>query len=124
MLVAQVPARRQLSVVLSCSRLAGQSLVYSASLCIRDRELAMSKTAIKVGPEDHGRRMRLEEFDHCEEQEGYLYELRRGVIAVSDVPRPRDRRQVDGANRQFFAYQFAHPDRLYIITSVNECNLL
>src|SRR3954465_1085458 len=109
MLVAQVPARRQLAVVLSCSRLAGQSLVYSASFCIRDRELAMPKTAIKVGPEDHGRRMSLEEFDHCEVQEGYLYELSRGVITVSDVPHPRHFGQVQAARNQFIAYQLAHP---------------
>ena len=49
----------------------------------------MSKTITKIGPADHGRRMSLEEFDHAEGQEGYLYELSRGVITVADVPRRR-----------------------------------
>ena len=42
----------------------------------------MGKTLIKIGPSDHGRRMSLEEFEHAKVQEGYLYELSRGIINV------------------------------------------
>jgi Uma2 family endonuclease len=31
----------------------------------------MSKTAIKIGPADHGRQMSLDDFEQAEEQEGY-----------------------------------------------------
>jgi hypothetical protein len=49
----------------------------------------MLKAAIKVGPADHGRKMSLADFDHAKVQEGYLYELGRGVIVVSEVPKKR-----------------------------------
>ena len=46
----------------------------------------MGKTIVKIGPADHGRRMSLKEFEHAKVQEGYLYELSRGIITLSDVP--------------------------------------
>ncbi len=46
----------------------------------------MPETATKLSPHDHNRRMTLEEFDHAEAAEGYLFELGRGIINVSDVP--------------------------------------
>ncbi len=46
----------------------------------------MGKTLIKIGPADHGRPMSLAEFEHAKVEEGYLYELGRGIITVSDVP--------------------------------------
>lgn len=84
----------------------------------------MPKTAIKLGPKDHGRLMRLEDFDHAEVQPNYLYELSRGVITVSDGPHPRHLGQVDAARRQFMAYQLAHPERLYVVAGSGECKLL
>ena len=42
--------------------------------------------AIRIGPADHGRRMSLEEFREAEEEEGYRYELARGVLEVTLVP--------------------------------------
>ena len=42
--------------------------------------------AIRIGPADHGRRMTLEEFLEAEEEEGYRYELARGVLEVTEVP--------------------------------------
>ena len=41
---------------------------------------------LRVTPADHGRRMTLDEFYECEEEEGYRYELARGVLEVSEVP--------------------------------------
>jgi Uma2 family endonuclease len=43
-------------------------------------------TAIRIGPADHGRAMTLEEFMDAETEEGYRYELARGVLEVSEVP--------------------------------------
>jgi Uma2 family endonuclease len=84
----------------------------------------MPKTVIKIGPEDHGRRMRLEEFDHAEGQEGYLYELSRGIITVMDVPRLRHLAQVNAIRLQFTAYMLAYPGRIYALASGNECKIL
>ena len=67
----------------------------------------MGKMVVKVGPSDHGRRMSLQEFDKAEVQEGYLYELGRGVIVVSDVPAPRHLAMVNAIRRQLMAYDLA-----------------
>ena len=42
--------------------------------------------AIRIGPADHGRKMTLEEFSEAEEEDGYRYELARGVLEVTEVP--------------------------------------
>jgi Uma2 family endonuclease len=68
--------------------------------------------------------MSLADFDHAEVQEGYLYELGRGVITVSDVPRPRHLVQVIAIRRQLDAYDLANPSRLYCIVTGSECKLL
>jgi hypothetical protein len=43
----------------------------------------MSKTAIKIGPADHGRQMSLDDFKQAEEQEGYA------TIKPPAIYRPR-----------------------------------
>lgn len=47
-----------------------------------------AKTAAKVtiGPRDHGRKMTLKKYEFAQTSEGYLYELARGYIVVSEVP--------------------------------------
>jgi Uma2 family endonuclease len=77
-----------------------------------------------IGPADHGRRMSLDEFNHAEGQEGYLYELSRGVITVTDVPHPRHFAVVIVIRRQLAAYDLAHPGRIYGIGSGSECKIL
>jgi Uma2 family endonuclease len=84
----------------------------------------MSRTLTKIGPEDHGRRMSLDEFDHAEGREGYLYELSRGVITGTDVPAPRHLAQVNALKRQVHAYDLAHPGRIHTIASGSECKIL
>jgi Uma2 family endonuclease len=84
----------------------------------------MPKTAISVGPGDHGRRMRLADFDRAEGRPGHLYELSRGVVTVSDVPGPKHFAQVNAIRRQLMAYDLAHPGKIYGIASGSECKLL
>src|SRR5262249_10227848 len=84
----------------------------------------MSKTAIKIGPQDHGRRMSLDDFDLAEVQEGYLYELSRGVITVSDVPGRRHLVQLRETRRQFDAFDISHPGVIDTIAGGGECKLL
>jgi Uma2 family endonuclease len=43
-------------------------------------------SSIRIGPADHGRLMTLDEFLEAEEEQGYRYELARGVLEVSEVP--------------------------------------
>ena len=46
----------------------------------------MASLTLRIGPADHGRRMTLEEFREAEEEEGYRYELGRGVLEVTESP--------------------------------------
>jgi Uma2 family endonuclease len=48
--------------------------------------MATVMTPLRISPSDHGRRMTLEEFMAAEVEEGYRYELARGVLEVSEVP--------------------------------------
>jgi hypothetical protein len=40
---------------------------------------------LRLGLADHGRKMTLEEFREADEENGYRYELARGVLEVSEV---------------------------------------
>lgn len=84
----------------------------------------MSRTFTTISPLDHGRRMSLDEFDLAEGQEGYLYELSRGVITVIHVPKPRHLAQVTAARRQFAAYDLAQSGRMHTIAGGGECKIL
>jgi Uma2 family endonuclease len=84
----------------------------------------MGKTLIKIGPTDHGRRMSLAEFEHAKVQEGYLYELSRGVITVSDVPKGRHALQLNAIRRQLVLYDVLHPEQIASILGGAECKLL
>jgi Uma2 family endonuclease len=83
----------------------------------------MITTALKIGPADQGRAMTLEEFTQAETQEGYLYELGRGVLAVSDVPNRRHVVQVITIRRQLNAYELAHPERISALLTGSECKI-
>ena len=48
--------------------------------------MATVTTPLRIGPADHGRTMTLDEFEDAEFEEGYRYELARGVLEVSEVP--------------------------------------
>ncbi len=48
--------------------------------------MATVTAPLRIGPADHGRRMTLEEFEAADFEEGYCYELARGVLEVSDRP--------------------------------------
>lgn len=84
----------------------------------------MTRAVVRIGPEDHGRRMTLAEFDQAEVREGHVYELGRGVIVVSGVPNPRHFRQFNSIRMQLAAYQLAHPARLYAVAGGGECKVL
>jgi Uma2 family endonuclease len=84
----------------------------------------MGKTAIRIGPADHGRRMTLADFEQADTQAGYLYELARGVIVVSDVPKRRHLLQVSELRRQLTAYELAHPGVIDTLASGNDCKIV
>jgi hypothetical protein len=84
----------------------------------------MSKTAIKIGPADDGRRMSLDDFELADEQGGYIYELSRGIVTVSDVPNRLHLFLVAGIRNFLQAYMAIHAGRIQIIAAGHECKLL
>jgi Uma2 family endonuclease len=87
-------------------------------------EASMAQTVTKIGPADHGRCMTLDEFDRAEAQEGYIYELSRGVITVSDVPSPRHLAQVDVLRQHLSEYRASHPGQIRRLAGSGECKIL
>jgi hypothetical protein len=85
---------------------------------------AVPKTAVTIGPLDHGRPMSLEEFDLAEGRPGHLYELNRGVITVVDVPNPGHFAQVIAIRKQFAAYELTNPGRIYGVGGGGDCKIL
>ena len=54
----------------------------------------MATITRRIGPSDHGQRLTLDEFIEADFEEGWLYELARGVIDVTQVPGPHHGRIV------------------------------
>jgi Uma2 family endonuclease len=84
----------------------------------------MAKPRIKIGPADQGRRMSLADFEPAKVRGGYLYELSRGIITVSDRANRRHLLALDVVRHQLYAYKLAHPDLELLILGGSECNLL
>jgi Uma2 family endonuclease len=64
---------------------------------------------LRIGPADHGRTMTLEEFLDAEEEEGYRYELARGVLEVTNVPNDPHGMVVCNLYDAFSRYRREHP---------------
>lgn len=84
----------------------------------------MSIETIRIGPEAQGLHMTLAEFEQSEVREGWLYELGRGVVIVSDVPGKRHLHQVREIKRQLHDYDADHRGVIDTIATGSECKLL
>jgi Uma2 family endonuclease len=89
----------------------------------------MATVRLRIGPADNGRAMSLEEFWDAEEEPGYIYELVRGVLEVSETPGDSHYQIVDNLHEAFGNYRRMYPnvilrighgsDVRYIIPEVN-----
>jgi Uma2 family endonuclease len=84
----------------------------------------MSTGTIILGPEHHGERMSLDDFERAEAHAGFLYELSRGVIQVIDVPKPRHGYLVRNCRRQLESYAERRPGVIDAVFGGSECKLL
>lgn len=66
-------------------------------------------STLRIGPTDHGRTMTLEEFRQAEEEEGYRYELGRGVLDVTEVPGDLHGQVVTNLYRAIGRFEADHP---------------
>ena len=68
--------------------------------------------------------MALDMFDTAVVQEGYLYELNKGTIEVSEVPNLSHLAQFQEIRNQLVLYQAKNPDSIHSITGSNESKVL
>jgi len=76
-----------------------------------------------LGPADHGRAMTLRQFLRADFQEGWLYELARGILIVTEVPHPEHALIVDRVAELFISYRREHPDVIFLRAGGGECRL-
>lgn len=80
-------------------------------------------TALRIGPRDSGRRMTLDEFIAAEWEPGYLYELARGIVVVTEVPRPSHGEVVRRLARLFIYHGDAYPGAIAYGAGGGECRI-
>jgi Uma2 family endonuclease len=83
----------------------------------------MATITRRIGPADHGQRMTLDEFITAEFVEGWLYELARGAIDVTEVPLPEHGRIVRRLAQLFILYNIDHPGVIHYGAGGAECRL-
>jgi Uma2 family endonuclease len=86
--------------------------------------LARQKKKVHIGPEDDGRRMSLDDFAEATVQEGYLYELGKGVIQVSGIPGLSHGQQLRELRKQFVLYEAAHSELIHYSGGGGEAKLM
>jgi Uma2 family endonuclease len=71
--------------------------------------MATITTPLRISPADNGRVMSLEEFREAEVEDGYRYELARGVLEVSEVPNDPHGHVVCNLYRAVVRYELENP---------------
>jgi len=69
----------------------------------------MATVRRQIGPAHRGLRLTLREFQEAEWRPGYLYELARGVLVVTKVPKGKHAQVVDNTHEAFSSYRRSHP---------------
>ena len=77
--------------------------------------MILTKTKTKISPRHHGRKMSLKAFEFAPVVEGYLYELARGYIVVSEVANFPHARQSALIRSQLGHYHVENPKSLFEI---------
>ncbi len=83
----------------------------------------MIVSVTRIGPEDRGRRMSLDEFAHAEGRPGYLYELARGEVRVVETPGLPHGLIVQAVHRRIHSYQDRRPGRIFYTATGSGCAL-
>lgn len=76
-----------------------------------------------LGPADHGRRMSFPEFVRCDFQEGWSFELARGLVVVTDIPSFDHCRTVGRLATLFEVYNLHHPGHILYRAGGQECRV-
>jgi Uma2 family endonuclease len=84
---------------------------------------ATAKDRPTVGPECHGLAMEFDDFIRAEFEEGWLYELARGIVIVTEVPAPEHGDVVNRITELFVVYWIANRARIKYRAGGGECRL-
>lgn len=76
-----------------------------------------------IGPASHGRPLSLAAFIRADFEEGWLYELARGVVDVTEVPGVPHGRIVQRVARLFMQYEMKHPGSIDFQAGGSECRI-
>jgi Uma2 family endonuclease len=77
----------------------------------------------QLGPEHDGLHMTLDEFRAVEFEEGYVFELDRGVVVVSKVPHLHHMLVLQAIRDALVLYRAAHPGRVFAVTGGAESGM-
>lgn len=86
--------------------------------------MILTRTKTKLGPDQHGRKMSLKAFEFAATEPGYLVELARGYIVVSEVANYYHAMQITAILECLWAYKISHPHLIHAILGSMECKLL
>jgi Uma2 family endonuclease len=79
---------------------------------------------IRVGPQDNGKPMSLADFDKAVVQDGYRYELGKGIVEVSDVPHPSHFLVLQALRDQLTVYRLANSSLVHCVTESMDSKIL
>jgi Uma2 family endonuclease len=79
---------------------------------------------ISIGPESHGARMSLHNFDNAVCQDGFTYELNQGVIEATNFPHRRHFAQLIGLRNLLIGYQLSHPEIVHAVAGSHDSKVL
>ena len=82
------------------------------------------KAKIRIGPQHQGHKMSLRAFEFAEVEEGYLYELARGFIVVSEVANYFHGSQIDVLQQYLQVYRHGHEGIIHRILGGSDSKLL
>ncbi len=85
--------------------------------------MATAVQQISIGPAHHGRKMSFDKFIDADFQEGWLYELARGVIVVTNIPGIHHARIVHRLYSLLVGYELSHPGVIHLQASGSACRL-
>lgn len=85
--------------------------------------MILKKPKAKIGPYDHGRRMSLKTFEFAPVEEGFLCELARGYIVVSEVANYPHAMQIVAITGPLWACRESNPGLIHAILGTMDCKL-
>jgi len=86
--------------------------------------MILTKAKAIIGPGHHGHKMSLKAFEFAKVEEGWLCELARGYLVVSEVANDFHGMQIIAINRALRLYDVMHPGTIHAILGSLECKLL